>query len=209
MNMNASMVRLGGILAFVVIAVGIIGGWIAGGSGVAVIILNLIITALLLFVFWSTKGLFNAHSYRRADVPIIGIMALFVVMWLFGLVGGAGMGAIASPQSMGQAMGIIGIISLLVMLVAFVLWMMFGVQSMGYGGAGGGGLWKAIGILYLVGDGLIILFIVLMILGAIASSAALVGIGGIFGIIGALVLIAAWICHGIGLIIGAGKMAQT
>lgn len=206
--MNASMVRLGGILAFVLIAVGIISAFLAQNRVVA-IIFSLIIYAMIVFVFWSTKGLFNNLNYRSADIPILGIIVMIVVSFLLSLVGGSGMGALMNPGAMGATgAGIIGIIGLVIMLLWFALWIWFGVKSMGFA-ASGGGLWKAIGILYLVASGLILLMLVLMILALVAKSQGLLATGGIFGFIGMLVMLAAWICHGIGLITGAGKMQQA
>ena len=49
--------------------------------------------------------------------------------------------------------------------------------------------------------------LVLVILALVAKSGSLAAFGGILVFIGMLVLVAAWICHGIGLITGAGKMA--
>ncbi len=206
--MNASMVRLGGILAFVLIAVAIIGGFV-GQNRVVGIIFGLIQTAIMIFVFWASKGLFNSRNYRTADVAIMGIIAILVVLWIFSLLGGAGIGAVANPQAMASALGVIGIISLIILLAFLVFFIWFSIGAMGFANVGGGGLWKAIGILYIIGLGLLILTVVVGIIAAMAHSQGLVGLMAITGIIGALVLLAAWICHGIGLIIGAGKMGQA
>ena len=103
---------------------------------------------------------------------------------------------------------VLGIIGLLIMLLWFALWIWFGIKSMGYA-ATGGGLWKAIGILYLIGTGMLLLFIVLLILALVAGSQGLAALAGILALIGVLVTLAAWICHGIGLITGAGKMGAA
>lgn len=206
--MNASMVRLGGILAFVLIAVAIISAFLPPGRVVA-IIMSLIIYAMIVFVFWSTKGLFNNLNYRSADIPILGIIVMIVVSFLLSLVGGSGMGSLMNPAAMGAGgANIIGIIGLVIMLAWFALWIWFGLKSMGFS-TSGGGIWKAIGILYLVASGLILLMLVMMILALVAGSQGLLATGGIFGFIGMLVMLAAWICHGIGLIMGAGKMQQA
>lgn len=199
------MVRLGGILAFVLIAVVIIGAFLAQNRAVA-IIFGLIQTAIMIFVFWSSKGLFNSRNYRTADVAIMGIIVILVVLWIFSLLGGAGVGAVANPQALASALGVIGIISLIVLLAWLVFFIWFSIGAMGFANAGGGGLWKAIGILYIVGLGLLILTVVVGIIAAMAQSQGMVGLMAITGLIGALVLLAAWICHGIGLITGAGKM---
>jgi hypothetical protein len=207
--MNAGMVRMGGILAFVLLALFVV--MIAFGSSLATnrvlgIILGLILYAIIVFVFWTTKGLFNSHNYRSADIPILGIIVMIVISFLLSLIGGGGMGAMMSPGTMGAGgASVLAIIGLLIMLLWFGLWLWFGIKSMGYS-AFGGGLWKAIGILYLIGTGLLLLFIVLLILALVATSQGLAALAGILALIGVLVTIAAWICHGIGLITGAGKM---
>jgi len=206
--MNASMVRLGGILAFVLIAVAIVGAFVAQNKVVG-IIFGLIQTAIMIFVFWSSKGLFNSRNYRTADVAVMGIIAILVVLWIFSLLGGAGIGAVANPQAMASALGVIGIISLIVLLAWLVFFIWFSIGAMGFANAGGGGLWKAIGILYIIGLGLLILTVVVGIIAAMAQSQGMVGLMAITGLVGALVLLAAWICHGIGLITGAGKMQQA
>jgi hypothetical protein len=101
---------------------------------------------------------------------------------------------------------VIGIISLIVLLAWLIFFIWFSIGAMGFANVGGGGLWKAIGILYIVGLGLLILTVVVGIIAAMAASQGMVGLMAITGLIGALVLLAAWICHGIGLITGAGKM---
>ncbi|MBL8661487.1 MAG: hypothetical protein JNM29_01620 [Candidatus Odyssella sp.] len=199
------MVRLGGILAFVLIAVVIIGAFLAQNKAVA-IVFGLIQTAIMIFVFWSSKGLFNSRNYRTADIAIMGIIVILVVLWIFSLLGGAGVGAVANPQALASALGVIGIISLIVLLAWLVFFIWFSIGAMGFANVGGGGLWKAIGILYIVGLGLLILTVVVGIIAAMAQSQGMVGLMAITGLIGALVLLAAWICHGIGLITGAGKM---
>ncbi len=203
--MSPSMVRLGGILAFVLIAVVIIGAFLAQNRVVA-IIFGLIQTAIMIFVFWSSKGLFNSRNYRTADIAIMGIIVILVVLWIFSLLGGAGVGAVANPRALASALGVVGIISLIVLLAWLVFFIWFSIGAMGFANVGGGGLWKAIGILYIVGLGLLILTVVVGIIAAMAQSQGMVGLMAITGLIGALVLLAAWICHGIGLITGAGKM---
>jgi hypothetical protein len=207
--MNAGMVRLGGILAFVTLAVVVIMmvlGRTIATTPVLGIIIGLVLYALVIFVFWATKGLFNSQNYRRADIAILGIIIFIVLNWLLSLVGGSGMAAMTNPEAMSAGVSFIAIIGLIFFLVWFALWILFGIQSMGFS-AHGGGLWKAIGILYLIGCGLFLLAIVLVILALVAKSGGLAAFGGILVFIGMLVLVAAWICHGIGLITGAGKMA--
>jgi hypothetical protein len=102
-------------------------------------------------------------------------------------------------------MKIAGIIALVIMLVWFLSWLWFGFSALGFGKTGGG-VWKAIGILYIIGMACLALTILFTILALAAGSAGLGVIAGILVIVGGLVLLAAVIVHGIGLIQGAGKM---
>jgi hypothetical protein len=210
--MSANMIRMGGIAAIVAILLivisGLLGQTLADNRALS-IILGLIQTALIVFVFWSTKGLFNSRNYHRADTTIMIIIGLWVLIWLFSLFGGAGLAGMTSMGGMGDTLGVIGIISLLVTLAAFVIWFMFAFQAMGFANAGGGALWKAIGVLYVIGIVLMIIMVLLMIIGAIAGSLGLMTGAGILGLIGGLVVLAAWICHAIGLIGGASAAPRT
>lgn len=207
--MNASMVRLGGIAIFVMIVLSIIGAFIVSGSRVGSIVLNLINTALLLFALWTTKGYFNANGYNRADLPILIIIIAMALSTIIGIVAGTagGLGAIQGAGGM-QALGVVGIITLIISLVAFVAMLIFALRCLDFGKTGGG-LWKAIGILYLIAIILIILLIVLLIIAVAAKSMGIMAAGGILGLIGGLVGLAGLICHGIGLIMGAGKMGAA
>ena len=78
---------------------------------------------------------------------------------------------------------------------------------MDFGKSGGGGLWKAIGILYLIGLICFVLAILIGIIAGLTKSLGMLGLLGSLVLIGGLVLLGALICHGIGLITGAGKMS--
>ncbi|MCZ6861821.1 MAG: hypothetical protein O7I42_16355 [Alphaproteobacteria bacterium] len=207
--MNASMVRFGGIAVFAGIALGIILPFLLAGSGVGRFILSLIQTAIILFVLWTTKGFMNAKGYKKADIPLLIVMAVTLLLFVVGLIFStqAGLGTIMSGRM--AAAGLIGIVILIVSLLMLGSWLWFAFLAIGFGKSGGG-IWKAIGILYLVAFGL---FLVIAIIGALAggsgSAAAMGGAaigGGILALIGLLVFLGAVICHGIGLILGAGKM---
>jgi hypothetical protein len=203
------MVRTGGILAFVLIVVAIIGAFLGHNSRAVAIVFGLIQTAIIIFVFWSTKGLFNSRSHHGADVAIVGLIVILALLWIFSLIGGAGLGAVTNPQALQSALGVIGIISLIVMLLMLIFFLWFSIGAIGFGGAGGGGLWKAIGILYVIGLALMILTVIIGVIAAMTHTTNLLGLSGILALIGALVWLAAWICHGIGLIMGAGQMQQA
>jgi len=221
--MSAGMVRTGGIMVFVLLVLGIVlsfvvaaasvkivdGKPVVSSGGVMQIITNVIYIAIVAFVYWTTKGLFNSLGYRRADVPIMALMIILAVNLVLGFLGGAGLGSIGSASAMAGSTNIVGIISLIVLLVLFGAWLWFSIAALGFGKAIGSGLWKAIGIVYLIGTALFVLFMVLMILAIVAKSPGLAVSGGILALIGVLVLLAGWICHGIGLITGAGRMTQA
>lgn len=206
--MNASMVRFGGIAVFVMFALSLVSGFVARGSPTVGMIIGLITTGLMLFALWTTKGYFNAKNYTRADTPIMVVMAVYALSTVFGIATGSG-GGLASLSGMGggaTAFGIMAVIGLIILLVALVFMLIFALRCMDFGKSGGGGLWKAIGILYLISLGLVILGVLFMILGGVAGSFGLAGTGVLIAGIGMLVVLVSLICHGIGLIMGAGKM---
>src|SRR5688500_8297803 len=126
--MNASTIRMGGIAAIVAILLIIVTGLMAqtlADNRALAIILGLIQTGLIIFVFWSTKGLFNSRNYHRADGTIMVIIGVWALTWLLSLFGGAGLSGMTSIGTAGDSLGVIGIISLLVLLAAFVIWFLF------------------------------------------------------------------------------------
>lgn len=201
--MNASMVRFGGIAIFVTLLLQILGR-IAIGGGIGGRIIGLVAALLLIFGFWATKGYFNSKNYSKADMPIlilIGTTLITTVLSVFGV--GGGLGGMSSMGAGG--LQILGIIALVITLLMFLSWLWLGIAAMGFG-ASGGGIWKAIGILYVIAMAGMALGILFFILAAVAKSGGLIAVGGILALVGGLVLLAALIVHGIGLIQGAGKM---
>lgn len=201
--MNASMVRFGGIAIFVYLVLTILGRLaLGGGTGGAVV--GVIGTALLIFGFWTTKGYLNAKGHSGADMPIlilIGAAAITAILGLFGF--GGGMGGMSGVGAGG--LQVVGIIALVITLVWFLAWLWFGLSALKFG-ATGGGVWKAIGILYIIGMAALGLMVLFFILAAIAKAMGLIAVAGILGLVGLLVMLAGLIVHGIGLIQGAGKM---
>lgn len=205
--MNASMVRMGGIAVFVFIGLTILTVVAAFSLGATVAsILGIVATLLLLFVLWTTKGYFNALSYNRADLAILIVMAIYVIETVLSLVGGSSGGMSALAQAGATGIGVVAIIALLLRLVMFVAGIIFAMRCIDFAKSGGG-IWKAIGILYLIASALFVLLLALILLGALLGSGIAAGIGGILGIVGGIVFIAGFVCHGIGLIMGAGKMS--
>lgn len=234
--MSAGMVRWGGIAVFIGIAVAVLfpfimvavvgmqgmqagmGGMQQAMGGVKAMsaVANIVMLAIMVYVFFATKGYFNVLSYRRANIPIYIIIAVQVLLAVLGLIAntGAGMAGLMQAGDAG-ALGIVVFILLIVILMFFAVLIIFAIFCIGFGNLGGG-IWKAVGILYLIG--LIGILVGILVMG---TSIGLRAGGGLRSVppgaaIGGTVLIviaflcygAAVICHGIGLIMGAGRMKR-
>ncbi|MCY4395728.1 MAG: hypothetical protein OXC10_11375 [Rhodospirillaceae bacterium] len=214
--MSATMVRTGGVMVFFLILAVLVTGFMlagamagAGAGGVpdparfgSTLSLTMIVyLAIMIFVYWTTKGLFNAFAYRRADTPIMTLMILMAInlaLTLFGA--GAPSAETGSPSGGGSAA--FGIFSAIAVLATVMAWIWFSIAAIGFGTQVGSQLWKAIGIVYLVGTSL----------AFVGNGLLLSGIGGATGLILLIagpVVLGGWVCHGIGLIIGAREMART
>lgn len=223
--MSPGLVRIGGICAFLVIAIFIIGTFVivgaavdaartggapaaASGVNIGSTIMGLLITLCLIMTMWTSKGLFNAFGYNGGNVAVLLIVGALVIGFVLSLIGGAGFTQLGSRSAMAGTGQVMGIISFLIMLVMFIGFVWFSISCLGFGGKAKMGLWKAIGILYLImGACLTIatLVIVIMLVGEIASMGML-NFYAVLVLIGMLVGLAALICHGIGLLLGAGRM---
>lgn len=224
--MGPGTIRLGGIFIFVNIAVTIVGTLVAGALSseaakagqapqfgvvnVAVMIVQMLLT---FFALLATKGLFNANQYRGGDIPILALVVVGAALLLIVLVAGVNPQGLVAGRG-GQTAGILGIVLLVLLLIYFVLALIFAITCIKFGGRGGGGLWKATGILYLIAM-LIFVVAILIVIAAVVSAqgggsgadaATTVIGGGVLFFIGLIVGAAGLICHGIGLILGAGKL---
>lgn len=234
--MTAGMVRWGGIAVFIGVALVVLFPFImiafvglqglqagAGGAAAASVaartisaVVNIVMLAIMVYVFFATKSYFNALSYRRANIPIYIIIGVQLVSAVLGLImnTGAGMASLIQTGNT-SALGIVVFIFLITVLVFFVALLIFAIFSIGFGNVGGG-VWKAVGILYLIGlIGIIIGVLVIGISVAAAGGGGLravpsgVAIGGVvLVVVAALCYAAAIICHGIGLVLGAGRMER-
>ena len=230
-KMSAGMVRWGGIAVFIGIALAVIFPFImmavvgmqamqagmgsaTAGAKIMSIVMNFAMMAVMVYAFLATKGYFNALSYHRADIPIyiiIGVQAVWVVLGLIVNVSG-GMAGLMQGGDM-RALGIVGIIALVTVLVFFVALLIFAIFCIRFGTLGGG-LWKAIGILYVIA--LIGIFISILVIGIAAAIAGGGGgsppggavVGAVLIVLALLCYAAAIICHGIGLVTGAGRMER-
>lgn len=215
--MSATMVRTGGIMVFFLILAVLVTGFMlagamagAGAGGVpdparfgSTLSLTMIVyLAIMIFVYWTTKGLFNAFAFRRADTPILTLIILMAINLLLTVLGGAGAPAAETGPASGGESGTFGIFSAIAVLATVLAWIWFSIAAIGFGAQVGSQLWKAIGIVYLVGTSL----------AFVGNGLLLSGMGGATGLILLIagpVVLGGWVCHGIGLIIGAREMART
>jgi hypothetical protein len=197
----AGIVRLGGIAAFAaVVTLGLALGLRAAAvpSSALELMLPLLFAGALVLAFWTTKTLFNAHNYRRADVAILGFVAVLVAL---------GLVALSERAGWFNSRGVIDIRLVALFPVAIV----FAIQAKGFARSGGG-IWTAIAILYLIasiamGLALATQVAIFSLTETIEPAAILIMmVLGVDYLIFFLISIAALITHGIGLVAGAGKM---
>jgi hypothetical protein len=234
--MSPGTVRWGGIMVFVGIAlvflipiifvssIGLEGlarnartGTTAPQMQMMSIVMNFVMAAVVGFVFYTTKGYFNALGYHRADIVIYLIIGAQILSAIIGAITNSSAGLSGLLQAGGgRAMGVVGIVAIVTGLAVLIALLVFAIFAISFGNHGGG-IWKAIGILYLIGLlGMLIGIIILAVTVGFAISGggtAGAGAGGaalasVLLIIGFLCYAAAIICHGIGLILGAGRMER-
>jgi len=212
------IVRIGGILVFLSIAAGIAAiavylaattGWDAETDLVVrersyrsamkteAWIIQLVVTlvpAAVAAVFWTTWGFFRAFDRKAAKTPTIAIAivatlltAIQATFWIFEDDFVAALFTMMLP--------------IFASFLFFPLLIWFSIAVFLFGRDADSLLWKAVGIVYLA--------------GMIPAGAGLVWrwaggapIESLIAIVGAIVL-GGWICHGIALILGAGRMARA
>lgn len=210
--MSANMVRIGGVMVFFLIVAVMVMGFVLAGQMVRMAGQNtpgatqdpaaftstfsmaiVLYLAIMIFVYWTTRGLFHAFGYRRADTPIMTIMILMAVNLVLFLFGGAG----AAP---GGGAGSFDTLSAITGLATVMAWIWFAITAIGFGNHVGSQLWKAIGIVYLAG-------MILAFAGNVLSMGGIAGATGLFLLLAGAIVLGGWVCHGIGLIIGSREMA--
>ena len=211
--MSATTVRIGGIMVFFLILSVVLTGLflgaavagMAGGGrpdlaafGSTMTLLQIVYLGVMTFVYWTTKGLFNAFAYRRADTPIMTLMILMAVNLVLLLLGGASPPATATGSTAGTG----DALSTIALTATVMAWIWFSITAIGFGRQVESRLWTAIGIVYLAGMGLTLAAVCLIASG-------LGGLAGPFLLIAGPVTLGGWICHGIGLLVGAKEMART
>lgn len=216
--MSANTVRIGGVMVFfLIVAVMVLGFALAGqmvrmagpndtganpgagpdpGAFASMFTMAIVLyLAIMIFVYWTTRGLFHAFGYRRADTPIMTLMILMGINLALFLFGGAG-----GPAGGGS--GSLDTLSAITSLATVMAWIWFAIMAIGFGAHVGSRLWKAIGIVYLVG-------MVFAFAGNVMMMGGMGQATGLFLLLAGAVALGGWICHGIGLIVGAKEMART
>jgi len=223
--MGVGFIRFGGISALLIIAVSILffvlvaASPAVGQNKAVVAIFLLVIYALVIVTNLATKSLWNRFGRNGANIPIIFMILMTIAFWFLNLLGGG-----MAPA--GQTGAAVGIVFLVTMVLYLVAWIWFAIYCI-VAGNSVGGVWKAAGILYVIGS-LIGLIAAIAGAGAVyrlittelanpgsaertmaSGSMAMAGIMAFIGGIAGLVLLAGWICHAIGLLLGAGKLERS
>lgn len=181
--MSAAMVRADGIMALVMVPIVLILGFLVVAGVLSAVttpgiaetvwslmaLLYFIFLGFAVFVFWTTRGLFEALGYMAADGPVLLLVGLLVV----------------GPP------------------LVLLPWTWFSILATRFGRQVGSRLWQAVGIFYLAAMALAVSSIVSAAfdkyhwpdtdLAGFALAALLIG----------------WVCHGIGLIVSARRIART
>lgn len=236
--MSPGTVRWGGIMVFIgialvfIIPIGFIsvigiegmartarsGGAVGGQMQMMSVVMNFVMAAVVGFVFYATKGYFNALGYYRADIVIYLIIGAQILSAVIGAITNSSAGLSGLLQAGGgRALGVVGIVAIVTGLAVLIALLIFAIFAISFGNHGGG-IWKAIGILYLIGLlGMLIGFIILIVTvgfavsgggGGVAGGAGSAVLASVLMVIGFLCYAAAIICHGIGLLLGAGRMER-
>ena len=214
--MPAASVRIGGILAFVmtlvVLFLGLLIGLMAFGAvfsgspgaredvGSMAVLLYVVCLPIGAFVLWTTKTLFDASGYRGAGPPVVTLVFLLAINLIHILDSGY-QPTVADMWAMGQVT-FFGILSEVCPPLAVLSWMWLAIRAIGFGRRTVSLLWQATGVIYLVGMALLAAAMVSMSLGNNMLPIQLVTYA-------APVLLVGWVCHGIGLIGGARRLARS
>lgn len=196
------MVKAGGISAFVMVALWIIGAVLGGRAGGNLI--NLLALVLLVFTLIALNVHLQRHNFLEASVyiwamlGILAIIALIMVAFATGAVRIAG--GSASPARMLARIGVWAVIPALLAIGLQVCILMLGKKLQAYAAAGGGALWKGTGTLAIASAALLMVGVVLFVFAALARAGGL-GIPSTIVLgLGGLTSLAFWIMLGIGLI---------
>lgn len=176
--------------------------------------LLVVLYALALLVLAATKARFNAAGFRAADRVILPIMALpglaailVLLVEYAGLLGGSVL-ALSDPIRAGTIQPRFFVVYAFP-VVWSVLGIMFGIRTCRYARTAGG-LWSAIGRLYIVGWSFVLAGLLVGVTALFGQSMAVVFFGGwsaiVLAFVGATVLAAGRFCHGLGLFAAARQL---
>lgn len=219
--MGTGFIRFGGISALLMIALGVITIIVAAAAPGAMrnvgvsLIFGLLYAVLLVCLYLATKSLWNRHGRHGANVPLIFLVIATIVFLVLNATGGLRVG--------GTLQQVLGIVLIGVLVLYVIAWLWLSIYCI-VAGNSAGGLWKAVGILYLVTTllGTIALIVgagafVKLVAGEISSPGNLdraaastegmvAGVMGFLGVIAMVVGLAGLICHAIALLMGAGRL---
>jgi hypothetical protein len=214
--MGEAAVRSGGIAAFLAAVFTILSyplAVIVPGPVLAYVLVP-VVYALTVWVLWTTKALFARCGFRSANTLLWVLIVFPVLVFIYGFAieraGHIQRFAEAKYESLATA--------IVVLAGAVFGWALlgvaFGVNAVLFGPRAPGP-WRAAGIVYIVGWSIFAIFPLGFLYEA---TGPLRGedsgptwwpvYGFVFVLVGAAVVAAGWICHGIGLVMGAAKMSQ-
>lgn len=213
--MGEAGVRSGGIAAFFAAATVVLSHPLSMifSPALAYVVVPIVYT-LTVWVLWTTKALFARCGYRSANALL---WALIVYPALVVAIGAAlhfaGFAARFSEENLTHTFVVMGA-TMTPLLIWAVLGVVFGVMAVSFGPRAPGP-WRAAGVIYIVGWIIFGIGPAWLVFDAVSNLAG-EETGSAFSIIGAYwitvlgagVVTGAWICHGIGLVMGAAKMSQ-
>ena len=219
--MGTGFIRFGGIGALLMIALGVIAIIVSAAAPGAMrnvgvsLIFGLLFTVLLICLYLATKSLWNRYGRYGGNVPLYFLVFASIVFLVLNATGGL--------RGTGTLQQVLGIVVIGVVVLYVIAWLWLSIYCI-VAGNSAGGLWKAVGILYLVTTllGTIALIVgagafVKLIAGEINSPGSLdrsmastegmlAGLMGVLGFIALIVGLAGLICHAIALMMGAGRL---
>jgi hypothetical protein len=214
--MKKTAIRSGGIAAFLAAALVALSSPLSAIFTVPALAYVLVIAvyALTAWVLWTTKALFQRRGYPGADRLLIMLIVYPGLVLVLGFaIDRAGLfeklGVEGTAQRFELEMGA----QMAVMVIWAVLGFVFGLRALKFG-ARVRGPWIAAGIIYVVGWTIFAIGPIWLLYEAAANLAgeetgtaySVIAAYG-FMLLGAAVLLGAWICHGIGLVLGASEKA--
>ena len=166
-------------------------------------------TLIFVFVLWATKTFMCSFGFNKANLALYIILAMHVLVSVVEVIFNTkfGLGSLVALRS--GRIDWIGAVNLIVSLPMVCAWVWFALMVIKFGKLGGR-VWRAIGFLYLFGIcSAIALTVGMSLTGEVEfGTVYAVPVLLVLFLVVAFVYLAAFICHGIGLILGAGRMER-